>query len=159
MVAEVVPLLFTMNFFERYFLLLIPIMTLFALRSLSRHVSVKRILVAYVLLFGALSWYGTYDNMSWNSARWEGVGYLRGIGVAEEKIDAGFEYNARFYETCIQRPELAVRWQSWACSLSDAYVVSFEQQPGYDVLHRVAYYGPFGERLGDVLVLKKNGAQ
>jgi hypothetical protein len=109
-----------------------------------------------LILFGFWSAYGTYDYMSWNRARWDGIDYLLQSGVPEYEIDGGMEYDARFLLEPYNTPrEEAVNWHGWAYSISDKYVISFNPLPNYNVLKEIDYSGPFGEKLGSVYVLEK----
>lgn len=151
--AEILGFLFVRHFFDRYMLVLLPMLTVFLLRSLREHKHGQNFLLASIVLFGLFSWYGVHEYAAWNEARWEGIEYLLASGVPEESIDGGFEYNARFFEGCVTNR--AVRWHGWGYSLSDAYVVSYSPLSGYEILKTFPYSGPFGEKLGEIFVLKK----
>jgi hypothetical protein len=105
-------------------------------------------------MMAAWSWYGTYDYLAWNTARWEGIDHLLATGVGEREIDGGLEYDARFFEKCTNR-SAAVNWHGWGYSVSDEYVVSFSRLEGYETLEEIGYLGPFGEKLGSIFVERK----
>lgn len=149
------PLFFT-AFYERYYLFLIPLSLPIVLLALKDFRYTKHALIVSVLVLGAWSWYGTYDYLAWNQARWDGINTLLDSGVEERSIDGGLEYDARFFERCTDRSE-AVIWHGWAYSVSDEYVISFSQLDGYETVNEVEYFGPFGERLGSIFVEKKSG--
>ncbi|PUA34210.1 MAG: hypothetical protein B9J98_01060 [Candidatus Terraquivivens tikiterensis] len=153
--SAVIPQTFYGNFFDRYYLIVVPLTLPIALASAKEYKFMKAGLILTIAVLGVWSWYGVYDNFSWNAARWDGIRYLLGMGVPEKSIDAGMEYNARFFEGCRNINVKPVRWYGWSYSLSDDYVVSFSPLDGYEVLREIAYRGPFGERLGSIYVLKK----
>lgn len=151
------PMLFFTAFYDRYFLFLIPLSLPLILAELKGFRYSKHVLIAGIIVLGVWSWYGTYDYLAWNSARWEGIDYLLSSGVAPEMIDGGLEYDARFFDKCTDRSE-AVIWHGWAYSVSDEYVISFSHLDGYETLRIVDYHGPFGEKLGSIFVEDKLGS-
>ncbi|MEM2909596.1 MAG: glycosyltransferase family 39 protein [Nitrososphaerota archaeon] len=153
--SVIVPQTFYGNFFDRYYLIAVPLVLPIVLTSTKNYKFTKVGLILTIVILGAWSWYGVYDNFSWNSARWEGIEYLLSMGVPEESIDGGMEYNARFFEGCNNINVKPVRWYGWSYSLSDEYIVSFSPLEDYDVLREISYSGPFGEKLGSIYVLKK----
>ena len=142
------------HFYDRYYLISIPILLLYLFQASKDYKLFKPILILSLIIFGLWAYYGTYDHMSWNTARWEGINYLLQSGIPQEKIDGGMEYDARFFVRCVV-PEGAVNWHGWAYSLSDEYVISFSKLDGYESLKDIDYFGPFKEKLGTIYVLKK----
>jgi hypothetical protein len=154
MIFLAAPMLLFVAFYDRYFLFLIPLSLPLILTELKDFKYTKQILVVSIIIFGVWSWYGTYDYLAWNTARWEGIDYLLDSGVPQEEIDGGLEYDARFFEKCTDR-SAAVRWHGWGFSISDKYVISFSHLDGYETLKTINYNGPFGEKLGSIFVEKK----
>ncbi len=142
------------SFFDRYYLIFIPILLLYIFQASKDYKLFKPILILSLAIFGFWAYYGTYDHISWNTARWEGINYLLQSGVPQEKIDGGMEYDARFFVKCVL-PEGAVNWHGWAYSLSDEYVISYSKLNGYTSMKDIDYFGPFNEKLGTIYVLKR----
>ncbi len=141
---------------HRHYLLTVPLLLPFVISSVSKLRAYKTILILLIILFGFWSTYGTYDYISWNSARWEGIDILLQSGVPEYEIDGGMEYDARFLLEPYNTPrDEAVNWQGWAYSISDKYVISFNPLPNYATLKTIDYSGLFGEKLGSIYVLEK----
>lgn len=142
------------GFFDRYYMIAVPMILPFFFARMSRG-NVRMGLTLLLLSLGAWSWYGTYDYLSWNQARWSGIQFLIESGVPEEKIDGGMEYVARFFKGCGNPAVQGVRQTGWAASLSDDYLISFSEMPKYERLKEIPYYGPFGEKLGNIYVLRE----
>lgn len=149
-----IPMLLFVAFYDRYYLFLIPLSLPILLAALKDFKYAKHVLVFAIVALGAWSWYGTYDYLSWNTARWDGINYLLASGVNPNDIDGGLEYDARFFGKCTDR-SAAVIWHGWAYSISDRYVISFSELDGYETDKKIDYFGPFGERLGSIFVEKK----
>ncbi|MEM4549635.1 MAG: hypothetical protein QXL62_05420 [Nitrososphaerota archaeon] len=157
MVSSMLPQTFYGNFFDRYYMLMIPLM----LPIIFNFIRNQRILIPCLILtnfvLGLWSYYGVYDHFSWNSARWEGINYLLNTGVPEQEIDGGLEYNARFFQGCQNINVTPVRWYGWGYSISDNYIISLNSPlDGYDILKEIPYYNVFGTKVGSVFVLKKS---
>lgn len=152
----IVPQTFYGNFFDRYYMLIIPMVLPIVFSSIKS----RRILISCLLVSAAVSgfwsYYGVYDHFSWNSARWEGINYLLSMGVQDWEIDGGMEYNARFFQGCQNIDVKPVRWYGWAYSISDRYVVSLSPLDGYDVMKEIPYTDAFGWEAGRVYILKKS---
>ncbi|MEM4675568.1 MAG: glycosyltransferase family 39 protein [Nitrososphaerota archaeon] len=157
MVSSMLPQTFYGNFFDRYYMLMIPLM----LPIIFNFIRNQRILIPCLILtnfvLGLWSYYGVYDHFSWNSARWEGINYLLNTGVPEQEIDGGLEYNARFFQGCQNINVTPVRWYGWGYSIIDNYIISLNSPlDGYDILKEIPYYNVFGTKVGSVFVLKKS---
>ncbi len=151
----VLPLVNT-AFFDRYYLYIIPLSLPAILVAMRDFKYAKHVVVFSIIAMGAWSWYGTYEYLAWNTARWEGINHLLASGIDQTRIDGGLEYDARFFDKCSDR-SAAVNWHGWGYSLSDEYVVSFSELDGYSTVEKTDYLGPFGERMGSVFVEKKSG--
>ncbi len=149
-----IPLLLFVAFYDRYYLFLIPLSLPILLTALKDFKYAKHVLIFAIIIFGAWSWYGTYDYLAWNTARWDGINYLLANGVPENESDGGLEYDARFFEKCTDR-SAAVIWHGWAYSISDKYVISFSELDGYETLKTIDYFDPFGEKIGSIFIEKK----
>jgi hypothetical protein len=155
-IATILPIAATLWDDHRHYLPIVPLLLPLVISSISKLRGYRTILIILLILFGFWSAYGTYDYMSWNRARWDGIDYLLQSGVPEYEIDGGMEYDARFLLEPYNTPrEEAVNWHGWAYSISDKYVISFNPLPNYNVLKEIGYSGPFGEKLGSVYVLEK----
>ncbi len=147
------PMTLYFQFYERYYLAAASLLLPFVI-ALSKDLKwSKQALIFSIVLLGIISWYGLYDNFSFNNARWDGINSLLGKGIAENKIDGGFEYDARFFEGC--NSTKGVLHHGWAYSLSDEYVISFNELENYKTLKSIDYLGPFGEKHGTIFVLQK----
>lgn len=156
MLSLAAPMLFFTAFYDRYYLFLIPLSLPILLTALKDFRYAKHVLILGIILMGAWAWYGTYDYLAWNTARWDGINYLLSTGVQPMEIDGGLEYDAQFFNKCTDR-SAAVIWHGWGYSVSDKYVVSFSHLSGYETVRNIGYSGPFGERLGSIFLEKKIG--
>jgi hypothetical protein len=82
--------------FDRYLLLLLPIALLLLLRLYQDRVrpDLPPVSSALVLLFAIYAVAGTHDNFSKYRAFQTAINELRGAGISDAAIDAGFERNA-----------------------------------------------------------------
>lgn len=156
-VSSMLPQTLYGNFFDRYYMLMIPL----TLPIIFNFVRKQQILIPCIVLstfiLGLWSCYGVYDHFSWNSARWEGINHLLNMGVPEQEIDGGLEYNARFFQGCQNINVTPVRWYGWGYSISDNYIISLNSLlDGYEALKEIPYYDIFGTKVGSVYVLKKS---
>jgi 4-amino-4-deoxy-L-arabinose transferase-like glycosyltransferase len=152
--ASLLPTTLYKPFYDRYYLFIIPFSLPLVLAGAQQLKFTREIIITALLILFTISWYGVFENLSFNVARWKGISFLLDSGIEESAIDGGFEYNARFFESCVE-PKGAVNFHSWAYSLSDEYVISFTELKNYETIKKIDYYGPFGEKLGGVFVLKK----
>ncbi len=156
-VSSMVPQTFYGNFFDRYYMLMIPLMfpVIFSFVQNRRILILCLTVTAFII--GLWSYYGVHDHFSWNSARWEGINYLLSNGVSEQEIDGGLEYNSRFFQGCQNINVTPVRWYGWGYSISDSYIISLNSiLDGYEVLKEIPYYNVFGTEVGKIYVLKKS---
>ncbi len=141
----------TFRYFDRYFMLVMAIMTVVAARAVGPSVKVGRAGVAIacliLLLFG---WFGigaTHDYFAWNRLRWQaGHELMKELGCGPQGINAGNEFSAWY---CWNDAKV------WWDPPSEDYIVTFGPLPDYEVMKKYTYkrWMPPGE--GAVYVLER----
>ena len=154
---------------DRYYLPIVVVFIPIVIFSLKDLKFGKEGLILMILIFGTWSFYGTYDYFSWNSARWNAIEYLLDQGVPVDAIDGGIEYNLLNF---LYNPPFSLYNAKFGCAINSSYLISinskeFNGEVPYNTACRVKlygkytsiksfdYYGPFGEKLGTIYVLKK----
>jgi hypothetical protein len=126
--AYLLGLLFSTGYiFDRYLMLLIPLVLLLALDAAP--ISRTRLGLCVVFLWGLLSAVETREYMAWNGARAQAVRDLLAQGIPTADIDGGFEVNGpfRFIEYAKRTGRLDEPDESW-WALGARYHVTF--RPG-----------------------------
>jgi len=141
-------------FFDRYFLLPVPLFYLLVAANEDAQKSTKRIQMAVACLFffvlAGYSVAGTHDYMERNRSRWQALNYLTGeLKTSPHKIDGGYEFNGwnigRFFKH--------VEGRSWWYVDDDEYVVTYDTLKGYKVIKQFPYRNdmPYCEKKMNIL--------
>lgn len=139
-------------YFDRYFLLLVPISMMLVLLNgdaVARHGrGVLGLAAAILLLYGIFSAAATHDYFSWNRARLDALYDLTNMQVPTDRIDGGYEFNGWFNYK--DDPD-----QNWWRVVGDDYTLTFGPLPNFEVLRTYPFrrWLPPGE--GEVLVLRR----
>lgn len=148
----VVPLALV-HFFDRYALLLLPLLSAVAVgttpcasRRLPRVVPVLAIgLVALYMLFSVSA---THDYLAWNRARWQGLRDLtEQAHVPPSEIDGGFEFNSWH----LFPQHYAEPWSLY----HDQYVVAFGALDGYVTLKTYPFQRWLPAGAANIYILSK----
>jgi len=145
-------------FYDRYLLALLPLSI--ALVLTARPLLRRGALMALLALFALFSVVGVRDHLAYNTALWHSVELLRGRGVPDAEIDAGYVVDGWLH---FARPENAPRGRDgkpmypW---LTDAggllpYQVANQPLPGWRVLTTVPFERWVG-RSGALYVLERS---
>lgn len=119
-------LLIDKNRFDRYHLVLLPVLLLLfsGMKRQPLPASIKLVSVGLLVLFGLFSMGGTRDYLSWNRSRWAVLDSLTNqAGITPSRIDGGLEFNG-WHATHAQNP-LSTDGKSWWFVDEDEYVLSF----------------------------------
>jgi hypothetical protein len=126
------------NFFDRYFITLIPFLAVLILfPDIKSNILTRVISFSILICFALFSIAATHDYLSWNRSKWKGLTELNKMGIPPSKIDGGIEFNG-WYETAkIYTGENINR--SWWFVKDDEYVIGFGNIYGYDNIGSVKY--------------------
>ena len=146
-------LLSKFGYFDRYFLILLPLLMPIAL--LNTNPSKNRALIgaalAVIVLFGVFGVGATHDYFAWNRARWKAYGQLAGQGrIPSTLIQGGYECNGWLsYE---DRP-------NWERKIDPQYALTFGPIRGYHEIARYPFrrWMPPGE--GHILIMRRSGGR
>ncbi|OGY45475.1 MAG: hypothetical protein A2744_02190 [Candidatus Buchananbacteria bacterium RIFCSPHIGHO2_01_FULL_44_11] len=131
--------------FDRYLLLLLPSLLIFAGFILQHCRWSKTVFTIFLIPFLFYSLIGTYNYLAWNQARWTAADRLvKEKNIAAHRIDAGVEWDGwalgaseknQFYSG--RSPE----WTPWYIQTIFRgqpmdYIVAFSEIPGYNVIDR-----------------------
>lgn len=150
------------GFFDRYFLLLIPLMMMLIsfCSTNNTHQKVNKKVISLVLimmvLYGGFTIGATHDYLSWNRVRWQALeNLMKEAQISPDKIDGGFEFNGwHLYNPKYQKSPQ----KSWWWVVQDDYIISFGSLPGFEEIKRYSFnkWLPFGVK--NIFVLRKNTA-
>ncbi len=131
--------------FDRYVWALCPLAMPLCLRP---ELSLRRLAAVCVpvgVLLAVVSYAGVVDYWRWNQARWQGLSWLASQGVAPERIDGGYEFNA-IHDTLGIPAEMMTehdRQRRAAIEAArrgqDVYGLRFAPRPGERVAARFPY--------------------
>ena len=142
--------------FDRYYLLLFPIIIILFANFLSVHRTVWKgiqwVVMITILFF--FSVFGNLDYFNWQRARWDAISYLtEDMKIDKNKIDGGFEYNGWVnYNPEDYHNNVENLWVP-----DDEYKICFENVNGYSVLKEYKYIEilKFGKEKS-IKILKRN---
>jgi hypothetical protein len=126
------------NFFDRYFIVLIPFFII-----LISFINVKSYRISTIISFIFLTCFAifsvaaTHDYLSWNRAKWKGLIKLINNGISPGKIDGGIEFNGWYETGKIDTGETMNK--SWWFVKDDEYVASLGNIYGYDNIGSVKF--------------------
>lgn len=153
--------------YDRYFIPLIPVLSVFLLTGHSGgdHTSpaMGRYTALLFLLAGA--WFsvaGTFNYLGWNRGRWNALRYLTyEAGVSPAQIDGGFEFNGYYGYNDSDVSQLKEKAdparKSWWWVKDDAYLISFGPVKGYTVLKNIpCHNGVFPFAPENIFVLRRD---
>jgi hypothetical protein len=161
------------GFFDRYLLILIPLLMIVVtisdpIISQSYSINAKTISIASVimLIYGGFTIGATHDYLSWNRFRWQALNdLLNDRKVLPNYIDGGYEFNgwylynpndtyAQLSNTKPEKPD-----QSWWYIDRDDYMITFGSLHNYEELKRypTGRWLPFGPET--IFVLRKKVAR
>jgi hypothetical protein len=134
--------------FDRYVLLLVPLVMPLFLRPDVRWRRWLAICVPVALLLAVVSYAGVVDYWRWNEARWRALSWLESRGVAAERIDGGYEFNAIHDMLAMPAELMTERDRQRQAEISavrrgrDVYAVRFAPHNGERVAARFPYRTP-----------------
>ncbi len=149
------------GFFDRYLLLLLPLLMMLVSVSTTNisnwKVDSKVISIALImmLLYGGFTIGATHDYLSWNRVRWQALhSLMQESQISPNQIDGGFEFNGWYLYDDFkykQKPD-----KSWWWVDNDDYIISFGPITGYEEVKRYPFsrWLPFGQE--NIFVLHKN---
>ena len=137
------------GYFDRYFLILLPLLMPIAL--LNTNPSKNRALIgaalAVIIIFGVFSVGATHDYFAWNRARWQAYGDLVGKHkVPVTSVHGGYECNGWLAYT--DKP-------NWETAIRAFYALAFGPIPGYREIARYPFHRWMPPGDGEILVLKR----
>jgi len=128
------------GFFDRYLILLIPILVISIICS-KRHngytFSRPMFFWAYSILivFALFAIGGTHDYLAWNKARWKALNHLvEEKGISPHRIDGGYEFKGWYRDP--EKTKKPIR-QWWF--YDDEYIISFGPLTGYEETESYTY--------------------
>lgn len=134
--------------YERYLLPLFPGVIMLVLAAARRWRVAPLPAVPGILLLGVCSWGLMQDYWSWNEARWRVGGELLAQGVAADKIDGGYEWDAWYLyptaEAYVRETGAAMVYEPWRLVLDPDYLMAFQPTQGYTIRRVVPFSSPFG---------------
>jgi len=151
---------FQIYHFDRYYIPLIPLVAPIVIYSVKDMRFGMEGLILMLVVFGVWSLYGTYDYLSWNTARWDAINYLLQQNVPIDEIDGGLEYNMLHFSDI-----------SFGCAVNRTYLISmnsdsFNGEVTYKTSCREKVYGNYsaiksfgyedilGRNAGTIYILK-----
>lgn len=138
-------------FFDRYLLLLFPLLIIVVAEDGSR-VRTNLALIPLVLI-SLFSVFATQNYLGWNRVRWKQLNELMSRGVSPNQIDGGFEFNG-WYNTGPRLLENDNR--SWWFVNDDQYTVGFQDICGYKKLDSASYFSLLTFQRKHLFVLEKD---
>ena len=140
-------------YYDRYFLLFVPILMIVAGLNIRAPLRLKRIPIAVsmvvVLLYAVFTVGATHDYLEWNRVRWKAADDLmRTRHVPSNRIDGGTEFNGWMNYTHDFKGE----W--WEATTRD-YMITFGPVAEYDEVARYSYRRWMLPGEGQVLILKQ----
>lgn len=149
------------HFFDRYFILLTPLLTASLLSTpkfinKANEACVKpwRMVSAIPLLgFFVFSVSSSHDYMNWNRERWVALNDLmHTLGASPDDIDGGFEFNGLYrYDSLYKKTDE----KSWWWVKNDEYMLAFGPVPGFTALQEYKYQRYLPPSEGKIVVLKR----
>lgn len=146
-------LLSRFGYFDRYFLILLPLLMPIALLNADAVKSRALVAIASVviILFGVFSVGATHDYLAWNRPRWKAYAQLVKIAkIPPTFIQGGYECNG--WMNNVDKP-------NWEYRIKAYYALTFGPIPGYSETARYPFrrWMPPGE--GKILIVKKVGSR
>jgi Tfp pilus assembly protein PilF/4-amino-4-deoxy-L-arabinose transferase-like glycosyltransferase len=145
------------KFFDRYFLPLIPVITLLVISIVNPNWHFKRNMflfsLIYIFLLSSFSSLATHDYLQWNRTRWETANYLtKELNIPAYRIDGGMEYNGWTFEKFF--PEDKSRKMFWYAPYNE-WMIGFGDTKEYSTVKKFSYanYIPFEQR--DIYLLRR----
>jgi hypothetical protein len=135
--------LLVVHSFDRYLLLLLPLLLIWCARQLDRHRWSRTTFAVLLLGMAAYSLIGTTNYLAWSRTRWHLGKWLLDTGVAQtDQLEGGYEWDGWYLYT--RTREAPLGWSTppsapwWVRSLypghSMEYVLSFSPLAGYEVV-------------------------
>lgn len=154
------PLLAT-GFFDRYLIPAIPLLavaTTCPFQPFPRmNAKIGGVAAAILVMLSLLAICGTRDYLEWNRLRWRATDDLTtNLKVKADEIDGGFEFNGLHFYNPHYDPLDSKK--SWWWVQKDTYLISDGPVPGYGTVKKYEYFHWLPPYTGQVLVLKKSGA-
>lgn len=128
--------------FDRYLLILLPIILLYYSRVLKLYSWSISVFLITLFIFIIYSTIGTYNYLSWNKIRWNLADNLVESGVSKKDIEAGYEWNGwNIYNSSFKLNDTTPVWAPWYIKeLTPGhhmkYIISFEPLGGYELLDK-----------------------
>ena len=142
-------------YYDRYFMLFVPILMIVAGLNMRAPLRLKRIPIAVsmvvVLLYAVFTVGATHDYLEWNRVRWKaGYDLMRTQHVPSNHIGGGVEWDGWMNYT----DDFKGEW--WEATTRD-YVIAFGPVAEYDEVARYSYRRWVMPGEGQILVLKQPG--
>ena len=144
-------------FFERYFLPFMPA-AIILLLDVTGGLRPSLVLAGVALVLAGIFSVGLMrDYFDWHAARWEGSQALVAVGLPLEKLDAGYDWSGWFLADeaydYMSANEIPVTRDPFQYVIDPEYMVTFTEQPGYQVAQEWPFYSPFRQGGADHLLL------
>ena len=126
--------------FDRYLLMLLPILFLYLAKILQKYNYSKFIIILITLVFAAYSIIGTNNYLAWNKVRWEIGQKLLVQGVEASNIEGGYEWNGLYlYGHTEKLGDFTPLWAPWYVKKLTPghqmdYIISFSPLGGYTII-------------------------
>jgi hypothetical protein len=151
-------LLVNVFMFDRYLLILIPmlVMMMAVLLKDSFHMIKRKWYFISVFILIPVIFFdvtATHDYLSWNRVRWQALNYLTDdLKISPKEIDGGYEFNGtklytdNFYPT---------KGKSWWWVYDDKYMLTMNPVPGYRKFFDAPYFSWLNRKTYSIHVLKR----
>jgi hypothetical protein len=146
--------------FDRYVWLLCPLVMPLCLRPEPPLRRLLAICVPVALLLAIVSYAGVVDYWRWNQARWQALAWLESQGVAPERIDGGYEFNAIHNLLAMPAEMMTEQDRQRQAAIVAArrgrkvYCLRFAPRTGERVAARVPYQTPLLAGTQDIFVVR-----
>ncbi len=130
------------NFYDRYLIQLLPLVTFLILQTnnkeiIKRSYFAEKIGYLILIVITLFTVYETQNYFSWNRCRWEVIKYLTDdLKIQPDNIDGGFEFNGWMGYDPNYIPNKS---KSWWWVKNDTYIVSFGELKNYTVIQKFEY--------------------
>ncbi|MBE9045049.1 glycosyltransferase family 39 protein [Pleurocapsales cyanobacterium LEGE 10410] len=150
-------------FFDRYLILLLPLLMMMVLTTVGKIPQVKLdwktsfVSWLIILFIGAFTVGTTHDYLSWNRIRWQAIeNLIQEQQISPRRIDGGFEFNG-WYLYSSDYPVYKNRKAEipWWWVEQDDYLVAFSPVAGYDVVKQYSLENWLPFKFDRILVLQK----
>jgi hypothetical protein len=163
--------------FDRYLILCLPLMMMFATLSVTggklQSVNFMTIgcIMTLVLFYAGATIAGTHDYLASNRVRWQAISYaMRELQIPPSQIDGGFEFEGWYFANSLAicnpggaatRQATEVEFSTFTCLDDDPgreYAVSYVQQAGYSIEKQYSFSRWLPRREQKLYLLRRTSA-